>query len=131
MPWPPPLWLHSQRSVSVHSSLVSPAVENHPSTNPHRFSVCCSIGEVQGVIVAKRTMPKLFHLVSVYTQNSIAPTRPLSPSTNMNQLIAKDPLDSKDLRYIETTATVLMNITHIIFQMVPDSRCYCHFIGAI
>ncbi|KAG0246344.1 hypothetical protein BGX31_002955 [Mortierella sp. GBA43] len=78
------------------------------------------IREVQGVIVAKRTMPKLFHLVSVYTQNSIAPTRPLSPSTNMNQLIAKDSLDSKDLRCIETTATVLMNITHIIFQMVPD-----------
>ncbi|KAF9963834.1 hypothetical protein BGZ65_010476, partial [Modicella reniformis] len=66
--------------------------------------------EIQGVIVAKRAMPKLFHLVSAYTQNVIACTRPVSVATP----------NTKDAKSIETIVTVLMNITHVIYQMLPD-----------
>jgi len=73
------------------------------------------------VVVAKRTMPKLFRLVHFYTHNAIMSTRPLSPSMNTQQSASND---NKDVRTIETVSDVLMNITHTVFQMVPDSKYF-------
>ncbi|KAF9361773.1 hypothetical protein BGX34_006925 [Mortierella sp. NVP85] len=73
--------------------------------------------EVQGVVVAKRTMPKLFRLVHFYTHNAIMSTRPLSPSMNTHRSATND---NKDVQAIEAVSDVLMNITHTVFQMVPD-----------
>ncbi|ORZ08790.1 hypothetical protein BCR41DRAFT_143003 [Lobosporangium transversale] len=75
---------------------------------------------IQGLIVSKRAIPKLFHLVSVYSQNTVASTRPPSPPTLLARMDSAASLYTMGLRRIETIAVVLINITHIIFQMVPD-----------
>ncbi|KAG0359306.1 hypothetical protein BGZ54_010016 [Gamsiella multidivaricata] len=75
---------------------------------------------IQSVIVAKRAMPRLFHLVSAYVQHAIAPARPPSPPMGLIRMASMVSVHTKGVRRIETIAVVLMNITHIVSQMVPD-----------
>ncbi|KAG0290253.1 hypothetical protein BGZ96_006301 [Linnemannia gamsii] len=76
---------------------------------------------IQSVIVSKRTMPKLFYLVATYAQHVVSsPPRPPSPPMALTRMASTASLHTKSVRRIETIAVVLMNITHIVFQMVPD-----------
>ncbi|KAG0215428.1 hypothetical protein BGX28_010133 [Mortierella sp. GBA30] len=74
----------------------------------------------QNTIVAKRAMPKLFHLVSAYAYHITSPLRPPSPPMPLTRMASTASLHTKGIRRIETIATVMMNITHIVFQMVAD-----------
>ncbi|KAK3832865.1 MAG: hypothetical protein J3R72DRAFT_234235 [Linnemannia gamsii] len=76
---------------------------------------------IQSVIVSKRAMPKLFYLVAAYAQHIVtSPLRPPSPPMSLTRMASTASLHTKSVRRIETVAVVLMNITHIVFQMVPD-----------
>ncbi|KAF9098945.1 hypothetical protein BGX29_007385 [Mortierella sp. GBA35] len=76
---------------------------------------------IQSVIVSKRAMPKLFYLVASYAQHIVtSPPRPPSPPMSLTRMASTASLQTKSVRRIETVAVVLMNITHIVFQMVPD-----------
>ncbi|KAG9073318.1 hypothetical protein KI688_001110 [Linnemannia hyalina] len=76
---------------------------------------------IQSVIVSKRAMPKLFYLVAAYAQHIVtSPPRPPSPPMLLTRMASTASLHTKSVRRIETVAVVLMNITHIVFQMVPD-----------
>ncbi|KAF8943656.1 hypothetical protein BGZ47_005201 [Haplosporangium gracile] len=76
---------------------------------------------IQSVIVSKRAMPKLFYLVAAYAQHIVtSPLRPPSPPMLLTRMASTASLHTKSVRRIETVAVVLMNITHIVFQMVPD-----------
>ncbi|KAG0066922.1 hypothetical protein BGZ89_006753 [Linnemannia elongata] len=76
---------------------------------------------IQSVIVSKRAMPKLFYLVAAYAQHIVtSPLRPPSPPMPLTRMASTASLHTKSVRRIETVAVVLMNITHIVFQMVPD-----------
>ncbi|KAF9121678.1 hypothetical protein BGW39_010346 [Mortierella sp. 14UC] len=76
---------------------------------------------IQSVIVSKRAMPKLFYLVAAYAQHIVtSPLRPPSPPMSLTRMASSASLHTKSVRRIETVAVVLMNITHIVFQMVPD-----------
>ncbi|KAG0321059.1 hypothetical protein BGZ97_012220 [Linnemannia gamsii] len=76
---------------------------------------------IQSVIVSKRAMPKLFYLVATYAQHIVtSPPRPPSPPMTLTRMASTASLHTKSVRRIETVAVVLMNITHIVFQMVPD-----------
>ncbi|KAF9128849.1 hypothetical protein BGX30_014162 [Mortierella sp. GBA39] len=76
---------------------------------------------IQSAIVSKRAMPKLFYLVAAYAQHIVtSPPRPPSPPMPLTRMASTASLHTKSVRRIETVAVVLMNITHIVFQMVPD-----------
>ncbi|KAF9925941.1 hypothetical protein FBU30_004365 [Linnemannia zychae] len=76
---------------------------------------------IQNIIVTKKAMPKLFYLIGAYAQHIInSPPRPPSPPVTLIRMASTSSLHTKNIRRIETVAVVLMNITHIIFQMVPD-----------
>ncbi|KAF9197782.1 hypothetical protein BGZ49_001634 [Haplosporangium sp. Z 27] len=75
---------------------------------------------IQSMIVAKRAMPKLFHIVSAYTSNTSSPARPPSPPVLLTRMSSTSSLHTKSVRRIETIAVVLMNVTHVVLQMVPD-----------
>ncbi|KAF9424467.1 hypothetical protein BGZ76_003514, partial [Entomortierella beljakovae] len=75
---------------------------------------------VQSMIVAKRAMPKLFHIVSMYTNNNTSPVRPPSPPVLLTRKESNLSIHTKSIRRIENVALVLMNVTHIVFRMVPD-----------
>ncbi|KAG0375593.1 hypothetical protein BGX24_008883 [Mortierella sp. AD032] len=78
---------------------------------------------IQSVIVSKRAMPKLFYLLAAYAQHIVtSPLRPPSPPMSLTRMASTASLHTKSVRRIETVAVVLMNITHIVFQMVPDIR---------
>ncbi|KAG0321852.1 hypothetical protein BGZ99_003685, partial [Dissophora globulifera] len=83
------------------------------------LAVLAEYHDIQGVIVAKRAMPKLFHLVSSYA-HAIASVRPPSPPMFLTRMASTVPLNTKGMRHIEAIAVVLMNIAHIVFQTVPD-----------
>lgn len=71
-------------------------------------------------------MPKLFYLVATYAQHIVtSPPRPPSPPMALTRMASTASLHTKSVRRIETVAVVLMNITHIVFQMVPDSKAVC------
>jgi hypothetical protein len=72
-------------------------------------------------------MPKLFYLVAAYAQHIITmPPRPPSPPMSLARLSSSASLQTKNVKRIETVAVVLMNITHIVCQMVPDSKCFLY-----
>ncbi|KAG0258802.1 hypothetical protein BG011_003060 [Mortierella polycephala] len=75
---------------------------------------------IQGLILSKRAMSKLFHLVMAYAQHTTLPVRSPSPPMPLTRMPSTASLHTKGVRRIETIAVVLMNITHITFQMVPD-----------
>ncbi|KAF9911892.1 hypothetical protein EC991_001796 [Linnemannia zychae] len=76
---------------------------------------------IQSIIVSKRAMPKLFYLVAAYAQHIVtSPPRPPSPPMSLTRMASSASLHTKSVRRIEIVAVVLMNITHIVFQMVPD-----------
>ncbi|KAF9929643.1 hypothetical protein BGZ67_006243, partial [Mortierella alpina] len=75
---------------------------------------------IQGMIVAKRAMPKLFHLVSAYAYNIASPLRPPSPPMPLTRMASTASLHTTGVRRFETIAAVLIHITHIVYQMVPD-----------
>ncbi|KAF9179405.1 hypothetical protein BGZ50_006954, partial [Haplosporangium sp. Z 11] len=75
---------------------------------------------IQGLILSKRAMSKLFHLVMAYAQHITLPIRSPSPPMPLTRMASTASLHTKGVRRIETIADVLMNITHITFQMVPD-----------
>ncbi|KAF9309034.1 hypothetical protein BG003_010288 [Podila horticola] len=75
---------------------------------------------IQGIIVAKRAMPTLFHLAMVYTQNATSPPRPPSPPMSLVRMASNLSLHTKSIKRIETVVVILINITHIIYQMVPN-----------
>ncbi|KAF9572764.1 hypothetical protein EC968_009492 [Mortierella alpina] len=75
---------------------------------------------IQGMIVAKRAMPKLFHLVSAYAHHVASPLRPPSPPMPLTRMASTASLHTTGVRRIETIAAVLIHITHIVYQMVPD-----------
>ncbi|KAF9099343.1 hypothetical protein BGX27_000618 [Mortierella sp. AM989] len=75
----------------------------------------------QSMIVAKRAMPKLFHIVSIYTSNTTSHIRPSSPlPALLTRMASTSSVHTKSVRRIESVAIVLMNVTHIVYQMVPD-----------
>ncbi|KAI1316528.1 hypothetical protein EDD11_009867 [Mortierella claussenii] len=74
---------------------------------------------IQSIIVAKRALPKLFQLVLVYSQHAI-PTRSSSPPAQLTRMASAASINYAGARRIETVAAILMNITHIVFHMVPD-----------
>lgn len=78
---------------------------------------------IQGMIVAKRAMPRLFHLVSMYAYHVASPLRPPSPPMPLTRMASTASLHTTGVRRIETIAAVLIHITHIVYQMVPDSKC--------
>ncbi|CAO3570669.1 unnamed protein product [Mortierella alpina] len=75
---------------------------------------------IQGMIVAKRAMPKLFHLVAAYAYHVASPPRPPSPPMPLTRMASTASLHTTGVRRIETIAAVLIYITHIVYQMVPD-----------
>ncbi|KAF9274193.1 hypothetical protein BGZ68_000870, partial [Mortierella alpina] len=75
---------------------------------------------IQGMIVAKRAMPRLFHLVSMYAYHVASPLRPPSPPMPLTRMASTASLHTTGVRRIETIAAVLIHITHIVYQMVPD-----------
>ncbi|KAF9967833.1 hypothetical protein BGZ70_007980 [Mortierella alpina] len=75
---------------------------------------------IQGMIVAKRAMPKLFHLVAAYAYHVASPLRPPSPPMPLTRMASTASLHTTGVRRIETIAAVLIHITHIVYQMVPD-----------
>jgi hypothetical protein len=77
---------------------------------------------IQGAIVAKRAMPTLFHLAMVYAQNAASPPRPPSPPMSLVRMASNLSLHTKSIKRIETVVVILINITHIVYQMVPNSK---------
>ncbi|KAG0006839.1 hypothetical protein BGZ80_005122, partial [Entomortierella chlamydospora] len=77
---------------------------------------------IQSMIVAKRAMPKLFYIVWAYTNNTAPSVRPPSPPVVLARMASTTSLHTKNVRRTETIAAVLMNVTHIVFQMVPDKE---------
>ncbi|KAF9402985.1 hypothetical protein BGX21_007730 [Mortierella sp. AD011] len=75
---------------------------------------------IQSMIVAKRAMPKLFYIVWSYTNNTPPSVRPPSPPVVLARMASTTSVHTKNVRRTETIAAVLMNVTHIVFQMVPD-----------
>ncbi|KAF9578712.1 hypothetical protein BGW38_005368, partial [Lunasporangiospora selenospora] len=75
---------------------------------------------IQATIVSKRTMPKLFHLVAIYAQNISSPPRPLSPPAMLTRMASTMSVHTKAIHRVESVAAVLMNVTHIVSQMVTD-----------
>ncbi|KAF9297884.1 hypothetical protein BGZ74_009605 [Mortierella antarctica] len=75
---------------------------------------------IQGIIVAKRAMPTLFHLAMVYAQNAASPPRPPSPPMSLVRMASNLSLHTKSIKRIETVVVILINITHIVYQMVPN-----------
>jgi len=77
---------------------------------------------IQGIIVGKRAMPTLFHLAMVYAQNAASPPRPPSPPMSLIRMASNLSLHTKSIKRIETVVVILINITHIVYQMVPNSK---------
>ncbi|KAI9239541.1 MAG: hypothetical protein BYD32DRAFT_410847 [Podila humilis] len=75
---------------------------------------------IQGIIVAKRAMPSLFHLTLVYAQNAASPPRPPSPPMSLIRMASNLSLHTKSTKRIETVVVILINITHIVYQMLPN-----------
>ncbi|KAK3820902.1 MAG: FYVE zinc finger-domain-containing protein [Linnemannia elongata] len=87
---------------------------------------------IQSVIVSKRAMPKLFYLVATYAQHIVtSPLRPPSPPMTLTRMASTASLHTKSVRRIETVAVVLMNITHIVFQLIPDSKSFAHVFSCL
>ncbi|KAG0029240.1 hypothetical protein BGZ82_008067 [Podila clonocystis] len=77
---------------------------------------------IQGIIVTKRAMPTLFHLTMVYAQNAASAPRPPSPPLSLVRMASNLSLHTKSIKRIETIIVILINITHIVYQMVPDKK---------
>ncbi|KAG0076462.1 hypothetical protein BGZ92_002395, partial [Podila epicladia] len=77
---------------------------------------------IQGIIVAKRAMPTLFHLAMVYAQNAASPPRPPSPPMSLVRMASNLSLHTKSIKRIETVVVILINITHVVYHMVPNKN---------
>ncbi|KAG0341561.1 hypothetical protein BG004_005987 [Podila humilis] len=75
---------------------------------------------IQGIIVSKKAMPTLFHLAMVYTQNPASPPRPPSPPMSLVRMSSNLSIHTKNTKRVETITAILINITHIVYQMIPN-----------
>ncbi|KAG0053938.1 hypothetical protein BGZ83_000164 [Gryganskiella cystojenkinii] len=74
---------------------------------------------IQVVLVSKKVMPPLFNLVATYAYQTMTVARlPSPPPMALLRMASTASVHTNSVRRIETVAVVLMNITHIMYQLV-------------